>query len=48
VDTGDLMSNRYAGSAVPIPIEFPIPRTVRTVPPSPTFSSSTKVPMPVR
>jgi hypothetical protein len=42
------MSKRYCGSAVPIPIEFPIPRTVRTVPPSPTFSSFIKVPIPVR
>ena len=32
----------------PTPTEPPTPRTVRTVPPSPTLSSSAKVPIPVR
>ena len=41
-------SNKYAGFAVPTPTEPPTPRTVRTVPPSPTLSSSAKVPIPVR
>ena len=41
-------SNKYAGFAVPTPTEPPTPRTVRTVPPSPTFSSFAKVPIPER
>ena len=47
MDTGARTSSKYAGFAVPTPTEPPIPRTVSTVPPSPTFSSFGKVPIPV-
>ncbi len=47
MDTGERTSSKNAGRAVPIPIEFPTPRTVRTVPPVPTLNSLITVVIPL-
>ena len=47
MDTGARTSSKNAGDAVPTPIEFPAPRTVRTVPPVPTLNVVRTVETPV-